>query len=78
MAYFPLAHGKLASNPKLAAVCAKYGKTQSQVALGWPARRAAVFTTPRASNPKHVLEDVAASGWNISDQDAKEPGLLFS
>ncbi|MDV3278048.1 MAG: aldo/keto reductase [Nitrososphaerales archaeon] len=78
IAYFPLAHGKLVSNQRLAAVCAKYGKTASQLALRWLARKDGVFPIPRASEPGHVAEDAAASGWDLTDEDAMQLERLFS
>ncbi len=77
MAYFPLAHGKLVFNPKLAALGAKYGKTASQVALRWLAGKEGVFPIPRASSPEHVAEDVNASGWEIASSEAAELGRAF-
>ncbi len=78
MAYFPLAHGRLASNGKLAALGSKYGKTASQVALRWLARKRWVFPIPRASSPDHVVENLSASGWEISDLEAAELEHAFS
>lgn len=77
MAYYPLAHGKLASSPKLDSVCKEYRKTPSQVSIRWLARKDCVFPIPRASDPRHVSEDVAASGWDISDEDVLELERLF-
>lgn len=72
LAYFPLAHGKLTTSSKMAAICDRYAKTPSQVAIRWLARKDCVFPIPRASSPWHVSEDVEASGWDLSDQDALE------
>jgi len=70
LAYFPLAHGRLASNPRLAPLGSKYGKTPSQVALRWLAKKEGVFPIPRASSPDHMAENLGASGWEVSDPEA--------
>lgn len=77
LAYFPLAHGKLVSNQRLAAVCSKYGKTASQLALRWLTMKDCVFPIPRASEPGHVVEDTEASGWDLTDEDATQIEHLF-
>ena len=71
MAYYPLAHGKLASaDPRIEELTAKYSKTQSQLALRWLAQKKNVFPIPRASNSAHVQENVGASGWELAPEDA--------
>ena len=70
LAYFPLAHGRLASNQTLASLGAKHGKSASQVALRWLAGKENVFPIPRASSLEHVTEDVNASGWEIASDEA--------
>ncbi len=72
LAYYPLGHGKLASNPKVDGVSSKYGKTRSQIALRWLAKKDNIFPIPRASRAEHVRENAGAMGWELSDQDAAE------
>lgn len=69
LAYFPLGHGKLASSPRIQAICEKYSKTASQVALNWLSTKPNVFSIPRASRASHVREDVGASGWRLQAED---------
>lgn len=78
MAYFPLAHGKLVSDKRLASLGAKYDKTASQVALRWLAGKEVVFPIPRASSPEHVTEDANASGWELTRNEAAELERAFS
>lgn len=78
MAYFPLAHVKLASNQTLASLGAKYDKTASQVALRWLAEKENAFPIPRASSAEHVTEDVNASGWEITSNEAAELERSFT
>jgi len=73
LAYYPLGHGLLAkSTPRLAEVCRRQDRTPAQVALNWLSSKTGVFPIPRASRTAHVLEDVGASGWRLSDQDVAE------
>lgn len=77
LAYYPLAHGSLASDYRLGGVASRHGKTQSQVALSWLMREGNVFPIPRASRPAHVLEDVGASGWDLNNEDIAELDVRF-
>ena len=70
LAYYPLGHGKLASDARLDEVGAKHQKTRSQTALRWLAGKPNVFPIPRASRSVHVMENVGASGWELTDSDS--------
>ncbi|MDA4118698.1 MAG: aldo/keto reductase [Thaumarchaeota archaeon] len=75
LAYYPLGHGKLASDKardKMAAICEKYSKTPAQVALNWLVSKPGVFAIPRASRADHVKEDIGASGWSLPDGEKAE------
>src|SRR2546426_540431 len=78
VAYYPLAHGRLASGERrLEEFARKRSKTPSQVALNWLTSKANVFPIPRASDPAHVLEDTGASGWRSSEVEIAELERLF-
>jgi diketogulonate reductase-like aldo/keto reductase len=77
MAYFPLAHGGLASDSRLEPLCARLGKTPSQLALRWLAMKRNVFPIPRASTRAHVEENVGASGWELAPRDASELESIY-
>ena len=78
MAYYPLAHGRLSSGePRMEEFAKRRSKTPAQVALNWLTSRANVFPIPRASNPKHVIENVGASGWLLSGEEVEELNNLF-
>lgn len=77
LAYYPLAHGALASDSKLGSLSSRLSKTPSQLALRWLAMRRNVFPIPRASRAVHVEEDVGASGWEIAQEDALELESVF-
>jgi len=78
LAYRPLGHGKLATEPaRLEKFCSKYSKTPSQIALKWLAAQPLVFPIPRASTIAHVEEDLGASGWRMDEGDLRELGELY-
>ncbi len=78
LAYRPLGHGALAtSGSKLEALCTKYSRTPSQIALRWLSSRPNVVPIPRASTPAHVSEDLGASGWSLRAEDVLELDTLF-
>jgi len=68
-AYSPLAQGRAARNPTLAAIGAKYGKTASQVALRWLIEQDGVAAIPKASNRVHMIENLAALDFALTSED---------
>ena len=77
LAYYPLGHGRLASDPKLQNVGSSRGKTGAQVALQWLAEKMNVFPIPRASTSGHVKENVGASDWALTAQERDELDRSF-
>src|SRR2546422_3165186 len=78
LASYPLAHGRLASGAGRVEEFAKRPrKTPSQATLNWLTSKRGSFPIPRASDPAHVLEDVGASGWKLSEEDLTELDRLF-
>lgn len=71
--WFPLAAGNLSKEGGiLDAVAKKLGATQSQIALAWVLKRSPVMLPiPGTSKVKHLEENVAASGIELSDEDFK-------
>ena len=73
LAYYPLGHGILSGpSPRLEAVCRRNSRTPAQVALNWLVSKPGVFPIPRASRPRHVIEDLGGSDWRLSDGDIAE------
>jgi diketogulonate reductase-like aldo/keto reductase len=78
LAYYPLGHGLLAKpDPRMQAVCQRNSKTPAQVALNWLVSKPGVFAIPRASRAQHVVEDLGASDWGLSDADVAELESAF-
>jgi len=77
LAYYPLGHGKLPSDPRLEQISSARGKTKAEVALQWLTGKPNVFPIPRASNPEHVRDNAGASGWELSDSEREELNQKF-
>jgi len=77
LAYYPLGHGKLPNDSRLEKVSSGIGRTKAQVALRWLAGKPNVFPIPRASSPGHVIVNVGAGDWELSDGDRQELDLRF-
>ncbi len=50
-------------------LCEKYNKTPAQIAINWLVSQKNVITLTKASNLKHLEEDIDSVGWNMSDED---------
>jgi pyridoxine 4-dehydrogenase len=72
--WFPLAAGSLAApGGPLAAVAERVGATPSQVALAWVLKRSPVtLPIPGTSSVRHLEENTAAAGIQLSDRDFQE------
>ncbi len=83
LAYYPVAHGKLAnphrvSSNVIASIKSRYGfTTNAQIALTYLISRSMnTFPIPRASNPVHVSENAALGGNLLSPEDIE--ALVFT
>jgi len=72
VAYRPLERGALAKpgNRVLDQLAEKYEKSQAQVALNWLIGQEGVVAIPKSSSPIHLLDNMGALGWRMSDEDA--------
>lgn len=50
-------------------LCEKYNKTPSEIAINWLVSQKNVITLTKASNIKHLEEDIGSVGWNMSPED---------
>ena len=73
IAYSPLSHGKIFNNKELLAdlstISRKYNKTPAQIALSWLLHRKNTFPIPKASNSKHMEENLESVGIDLSQDD---------
>jgi diketogulonate reductase-like aldo/keto reductase len=80
--YSPFGHGRFpratgAGGQALAAVAVRHGATPRQVALAFLARKAPLFTIPKASSVAHAKENAAALSLRLEPADLKELDAAF-
>jgi len=68
-AYSPLARGKAAHDPDLAAIGKKYGKSATQVALRWLIEQGNVAAIPKASSREHAATNLAIFDFTLAPED---------
>jgi len=70
-AYRPLQLGQL-SKPGIVVLdemAKKYGKTQSQISLGWLIQKEGVIVVVKVLDDKHVTQDLDIFDWSIEEKD---------
>ena len=67
----PLARGRLLRSgfKILDELTEKYGKTRAQISINWLISKKSVVTIPKASNVKHLKENLGAIGWSLDKED---------
>ena len=73
IAWGPLARGKLVKRGYkiVDELAEKYGKTEAQIALNWLISKKNIVAVPKASNIKHLQENLAAIGWKLEQEDIR-------
>lgn len=71
IAWCPLARGRLLRPgfKILDELAEKYYRTQAQIAINWSISKKSVVTIPKASNVKHLKENLGAIGWSLDKKD---------
>lgn len=78
MAYSPFGHdGNMLHNQAVKSIASRHSATPAQVALAWVLRQKGVIAIPKASNPKHVIENRAALELKFTEEDLKELDKAF-
>lgn len=72
MAYSPLDQGRLPRKKGLEAVAKRHGSTTWQVALAWTLARPGVISIPKAVDPRHLRDNVAAAHIKLTQADLAE------
>jgi 2,5-diketo-D-gluconate reductase B len=75
-AYCPLARGRLADDPVLAAIARRTGKTFAQVALRWLMQQNIIAAIPRSSNAARIAQNIDVFDFELSDDDMRRIGAL--
>lgn len=76
MAYSPLDEGRLDSN-KLESIARRHNATSAQIALAWLLHQEGVISIPKAVDPIHIKQNVAALEIKLCQQDFDEINALF-
>ena len=77
MAYSPVEQGRLARNTRLDAVAARHDATPAQIALAWVLAQPGVIAIPKAVQPEHVRQNVAAVDIRLTAEDLAELNRAF-
>jgi len=67
MAYSPIEQGRMLKHPELAKVAKAVGASPAQVALAWLLAQDGVIVIPKATDPAHLRENVAALDVTLDD-----------
>ena len=77
MAYSPIEEGRLADEPRLAAVAARHGVDPAQVALAWTLRTGDVIAIPKTGTAAHVEQNRRALDLALTEGDLAELDAAF-
>lgn len=77
MAYCPIDQGTLATNGELARIAGRRGVTAAQLALAWTLRDGDVIAIPKAAQPAHLRDNLAAADLVLEAADLAAMDKLF-
>lgn len=72
VAYSPLVKGGVTGVPELQGIADEHGATAAQVALAWLAAKEHVVPIPKAANPAHVEENLAAMDLELTGEEVAQ------
>lgn len=77
MAYSPIDQGVLAGHPSLTALARQRGVTPAQLALAWLLAQPGVMAIPKAVQPDHLRDNLAAADLRLSADELAQVDRLF-
>ena len=77
MAYSPLEQGRLTRKPGIDAVAKRHSASIYQVALAWTLAQPGVIAIPKATDPAHLRENIAAIDIRLTKEDLAELDKAF-
>lgn len=77
MAYCPLGQGRLINNPGIAPIAKKHNVGNAAIALAFTLRLPGMISIPKSSHEKRVLENFAAAGLVLDDEDIEGLDKMF-
>jgi diketogulonate reductase-like aldo/keto reductase len=77
MAYCPIDQGALARGPHLQVMARARGATPAQLALAWVLRQSDVIAIPKALQPAHLRDNLAAASIDLSAAELAQIDAAF-
>jgi diketogulonate reductase-like aldo/keto reductase len=74
--YSPLGRAALVSEPVVAAVAARHGKTPAQAVLRWHVQQPGVVAIPKSGNRRRIAENLAVFDFTLTDDDMRRIASL--
>ncbi|WP_128255459.1 aldo/keto reductase [Falsirhodobacter deserti] len=68
-AYYAMADGKSATDPTLAEIGARHGKTAAQVALRWQVQQPGVITLSKTAKVERLAENLAIFDFELTEEE---------
>jgi len=75
-AYCPLALGRVANDPVLAAIGAGHGKTAAEVALRWLVQQGDVIAIPKTASTQRLRENMAVFDFDLTADEMRQVNAL--
>jgi diketogulonate reductase-like aldo/keto reductase len=75
-AYTPIEKGRVARNPLVKQLAARYSATPVQIALSWLLQQPGVIAIPMSTNPQHLRENLESASLQLSNEDMQRLNLL--
>jgi diketogulonate reductase-like aldo/keto reductase len=69
--YSPLGKSAVVSEPVIAEIAARHGKTPAQVVLRWHVQQPGVIAIPKSGNRQRIAENIAICDFALSDDDMR-------
>jgi diketogulonate reductase-like aldo/keto reductase len=74
--YSPLGRAALVSEPVVAAIAARHGKTPAQAVLRWHVQQPGVVAIPKSGNRRRIAENLAVFDFALADDDMRRIASL--
>ncbi len=77
MAYSPVEQRAFVNDSRLKNIAVKHNATPTQIALSWLLHQDNVISIPKATNPQHIKQNLAALDIDLTQEDIKEIDRAF-
>ena len=76
MAYCPLRHKRLFTDPVISAIARIRGRTNVQIALRWLIQQGNIVPIPRSADPQHIAENIKVFDFTLSNDEMTKLSTL--